>query len=565
MSGLRQIVRAAKESENLVVTPRLTAWLVQHGDEELDAKVAQRVYDLLTTKPRNRVASFSSSSAGNCIRRQVFEYVGAAGGAVPTPTLQNIFSDGKWRHLRWQAMLLMAGILTTVEYPLSWPAKRSKGSVDGHGFVPDTHPRYGGREFGFELKGANPYVWQTVDKTGAPPDKTLNQVHRYFLLSGFDLFVVVYENKACVPEIARCLTKRGWTYHDELRDDDEILTYSLERDQMEWEPYQGKAVYERDAEPLWRVGNKHQEFFATKEHTWPVRDHTGRMSFRRTDQLNSNSWIPFHAPYKAEEETVGLDWAEWLGWFAADGTITSTQWPSYVIRVKRDRKKDALDRLPLLVRSDLKDGYSDYRVTRGVNLDRARLILPSKDVLPGLITKMSVSELEAFMFGAMSGDGSWASTGLGVQFTQNDGPVKEAVQIAYTLLGHRMNINEGQLSAYPGTRRWMRTYTPIAVPRYERVWCPKTTNGYWLMEQDGKAILTGNTNQWLEFVVEEDPVRLQEQRIELDELNAAADHKTLPPRLASCQQKFGDTFNQCPFGGDHGTCWKFAGSYTYWP
>lgn len=269
MSGLRQIVRAAKESENLVVTPRLTTWLVQHGDEELDAKVAQRVYDLLTTKPRNRVASFSSSSAGNCVRRQVFEYVGAAGGAVPTPTLQNIFNDGKWRHLRWQAMLLMAGILTTIEYPLSWPAKRSKGSVDGHGFVPDEHPRYGGREFGFELKGANPYAWQTVDKTGAPPDKTLDQVHRYFLLSGFDLFVIVYENKA--------------------------------------------------------------------------------------------------------------------------------------------------------------------------------------------------------------------------------------------------------------------------------------------------------TNQWLEFVVEEDPVRLQEQRVELDELNVAADHKTLPMRLPSCQQKWGDTFHQCPFGGDHGTCWKFDSSYTYWP
>ena len=70
---------------------------------------------------------------------------------------------------------------------------------------------------------------------------------------------------------------------------------------MEWEPYQGKAVYEADEHPLWRVGNKHQEFLATKEHTWRVRDQAGNTSFRRTDELNSNSWIPFHAPYQQEE------------------------------------------------------------------------------------------------------------------------------------------------------------------------------------------------------------------------------------------------------------------------
>ena len=193
--ALRELLGTVNDPE-LIITPRLINWLGQHGDDATPLWVMERILEVATTPPRDRRFSFSSSSAGYCQRRQVYEYFGIRPDGRPSAQLTNLFNDGKWRHLRWQAMLLSAGILDGIEFPLDWPAKRSKGSMDGHGVVPDSHPVHGGREFGFELKGINPYGYAAVIKRDAPEEKHLDQVHRYFLSGGHDVFVIVYEDKA---------------------------------------------------------------------------------------------------------------------------------------------------------------------------------------------------------------------------------------------------------------------------------------------------------------------------------------------------------------------------------
>lgn len=153
----------------------------------------------LHTVPRVRSGTFSASSAGYCLRRQELGYLGMA----PTPTsyqdpsLTNIFNDGKWRHLRWQANLLSARILTEVERSYTWPKRRGYGTVDGLGYVPDDHAQisWRGEEFGFELKGVTPFLYPKYVNARFPIDKHMFQVHRYFLLTGVRLFAVVYENK----------------------------------------------------------------------------------------------------------------------------------------------------------------------------------------------------------------------------------------------------------------------------------------------------------------------------------------------------------------------------------
>jgi hypothetical protein len=150
---------------------------------------------------RDRTASFSGSSAGACLRAQEFGFLGveAPFETLPSADLIGIYDDGRWRHLRWQANLLTAGLLTHIEFPLDWPAKRSKGSMDGLGLVKPDHPniRWRGLSYGFELKGMHGYPFARIAKQPNPKplDKHLNQVQRYFLVSGVDLFVVVYECK----------------------------------------------------------------------------------------------------------------------------------------------------------------------------------------------------------------------------------------------------------------------------------------------------------------------------------------------------------------------------------
>jgi hypothetical protein len=192
---IKSLIRATKNTDTIITGP-LTEFLITKGDEALSREVGELMFKLLTTPPRYRGDSFSASSAGKCERAQVFQFL-AMGDEVVDAQLQNIFNDGKWRHLRWQATLLMAGILTDVEDPLFWKRKKSRGTMDGSGIVPMDHPRarWRGQEFGFELKGDSTFLFQS-HKANGPKEDHLNQVARYFLMSGFKLFVILYEDKS---------------------------------------------------------------------------------------------------------------------------------------------------------------------------------------------------------------------------------------------------------------------------------------------------------------------------------------------------------------------------------
>lgn len=195
--NLSSILRAAKNSE-LIITPVLHDWLMQHGDDPVPEDIAQWIHTLMTTPPRNRSASFSASAAGMCHRRQVLGYLGVPEGGAIDPWLQNVFNDGKWRHLRWQTMLLMAGLLDDIEDPLVWKKMRSRGTMDGSGHVYDGHPRpeWKDLEYGFELKGVSGFLFPTIKKNEEMKLEHKRQVSRYFLMSGLDLFIIIYENKA---------------------------------------------------------------------------------------------------------------------------------------------------------------------------------------------------------------------------------------------------------------------------------------------------------------------------------------------------------------------------------
>lgn len=192
-------------SELQIITPRYKKWLVENPESAYPEHVASWVRDQLMLAGRDRRGGFSPSNVG-CPRAQELLVLGAPSTDVIPSALQNLFNDGKWRHLRWQAVLLSAGILDSAEVKLLWPAMRMQGSADGVLTVPDDHPneKWRGKEAGFELKGMNTFAWtkrkELLDE-GAPVKEILKEEHvaqcaRYALLSGWDLFVVIYESKS---------------------------------------------------------------------------------------------------------------------------------------------------------------------------------------------------------------------------------------------------------------------------------------------------------------------------------------------------------------------------------
>lgn len=195
---LGKLVRSVRGAD-LIVSPQYNRYLLRNPEcFPVRPDIAQRIYDLITTPPRNRSRSFSSSSAGTCHRRQVFDFLGVTTGkdVAVEPQLARIFANGTWSHMRTQVALLQAGILDNIEVSLTWPKKRARGSVDGVGTVPGDHPKlqWRDKEFLLEFKTANPFGYRNTVNEG--PGKYRKQAARYALMGGYELIVIIVEDKA---------------------------------------------------------------------------------------------------------------------------------------------------------------------------------------------------------------------------------------------------------------------------------------------------------------------------------------------------------------------------------
>ena len=197
--SLKQHIKIAKR--NTIITPRLHGWLNANDGVKIENQAtAMRVMEILSPGNHDRSGRFHPSQLYQCPRRQVFEFYGLEGPKKYNPTLRNLFNDGHFRHLRWQIMLLNAGILSDIEVKVTIPEYRLGGSMDGvnenEGWM-------------FELKGTSQY--QTVMQRGALPAH-VKQVNAYLLASGLEKAVIVYE----------CKSTQQWQEIEIVRDPDTI-------------------------------------------------------------------------------------------------------------------------------------------------------------------------------------------------------------------------------------------------------------------------------------------------------------------------------------------------------
>ena len=176
MKAAKKIVVTSREDQ--LVTQEAVEWLGLHNNMEYPDWVVDRIADEMRSDANSvRTGRFGASSRGDCLRAQVFSYIGFPSAPRFDYQLHNIFHDGHWRHMRWQAMLLTMGRLTDIE------KRYSKGhfgiSMDGvneeEGWL-------------FELKGAH-----TIPRE--IPEKHLMQIHTYFEVSGMDTCCYLVEDK----------------------------------------------------------------------------------------------------------------------------------------------------------------------------------------------------------------------------------------------------------------------------------------------------------------------------------------------------------------------------------
>lgn len=184
-------VLLAKKRTDLAVTPRYEEYLARTPNILLDDKISEFIVKELTTPQRDRRMTNSASSRGSCLRSQVFVWTGLPQARKLNSDLHAIFHDGTFRHLRWQALLLDARILTQVEVPCRIDSLHVTGTIDGIIGVASSGVS---EPIGWELKGANDNNYNWVLQHG-PMEKHLFQIHTYMLATGIRMWSLIYENK----------------------------------------------------------------------------------------------------------------------------------------------------------------------------------------------------------------------------------------------------------------------------------------------------------------------------------------------------------------------------------
>lgn len=208
--GLKKSIQIARRNKH--ITPKVNAWLMRNpsGVQVYDREVLDRIIDLMTPEgdPKGRHGAFHPSQLYQCHRAQVFGYMNLPVLREYNPVLLNLFNDGHYRHLRWQTMLLAAGVLTHIEVPVYNADYRLEGSMDGlnadEGWM-------------FELKGTSQY--RQIQTRGVIPAH-VRQVHAYLFATGLERAIIVYEDKM----------SQDWTEIEIQRDESLIaeITTTLE-------------------------------------------------------------------------------------------------------------------------------------------------------------------------------------------------------------------------------------------------------------------------------------------------------------------------------------------------
>lgn len=195
--NLGKVLKHLKPKGDQLVTARLHEFLLRNPEGLVmrDGKVApetkrliEDIMDRAFGGNSDRSGRFGASSRGTCHRRQMWTFLGMPSRVLLDPDTVNLFNDGKFRHLRWQVMLVQSGAATHAEYRLPKSSKyRLSSSADALNAE---------EQFLIEFKGDRNLGRLMSADPDAVVSKHLLQIHTMFLMTGWERCVYLMEDKA---------------------------------------------------------------------------------------------------------------------------------------------------------------------------------------------------------------------------------------------------------------------------------------------------------------------------------------------------------------------------------
>jgi len=266
----------------------------------------------------------------------------------------------------------------------------------------------------------------------------------------------------CVPIDSEALTKEGWKPPVDLRVGDHILGYDLSTDTCKWTKI---IALNFGYDEVITYGNSSFHVRCTRNHKWPMRieSRAGRAKYGKR--------------LKCSKKTQGM--------FTIDEMLRS--W----------RRARMIQCVP----ADIGSGIVIAKFTDWIDRNNAvRKVL-----------QMSRQQRIGFIYGMLLGEGTLTKCG-GVQFSQNPGAINDAFLLACFLEGvpasHcRINRKKWNGEDRISYRTWLHRSRTLLIEKVqelrsksEEVWCPTTQLETWVMRQDERITITGNSNNGGEMV-----------------------------------------------------------------
>ena len=277
---------------------------------------------------------------------------------------------------------------------------------------------------------------------------------------------------ACVPiESSKALTKEGWKSYGELLVGEEILTYSLENDCLEFNPIKNLHQYENADTYVVKNGNTGWKFECTPNHKWVVKypklkeggyrkkftDMVNDMRLATTEELlsspGSNRILVISSKYDGGNP---LEMEKIYKY--------QTNWLEYLINCSTEQRQSWL--------------YS-------------AIVYDGNQVRTQRLVKQTNESNHEYKFDSPRGKQSFG-------FKQKDINHRDAFLLSafmnkglVTFKKHKnANVYNCHYVAYNGTKSWEGFR--LIDQRKAHVWCPETENGTWVMmqETDGSGIIT---------------------------------------------------------------------------
>lgn len=362
--------------------------------------------------------------------------------------------------------------------------------------------------------------------------------------------------RQCVPvEGSEILTRDGFKAPEVVEIGEEVLAYDPAEDVCKWTPMLAKTFYD-DAD-VSKMHHKAWEAICTPDHSWAVektnavgqcRDvgnrqtvpgpRGGRLGKRRTrflrkaKELTKNDKIILAAPEVSEHDSILTPTeAAVLGWVVTDGTIRKSGGkgtipgdrrrsdPGFILVIYQSKEKN-FEAIRMLAPCGAETVSKPFQ--RNFPTGKTYECLPQhawsfgreastdlirkcnytgKHSLPRIVTRLSRTARAAMLDAMMRAE----ATAEG-RFSNQHPALLEAFDVLCALQGiatgklRREKTAIGKIIFHKAAKK-TRYVTGQRMELQEagvaRVWCPTTEYGTWIMRQNGRVMITGNTKTYI--------------------------------------------------------------------